>query len=84
MLVAWIIGFVMNLIVFWLWRNSRDTGDGERIPINIILFIILVISTFVPILNIIEGFVFLTFFLVFYSEDDLEFRGPKWMTKEIK
>ena len=82
MLVAWLIGFVINLIIFYLWRHTYD--NGERIPINIIIFILLILSALTPILNIITGTILAVIIMWSYVEDDFEFHGPKWMTKTIK
>ena len=85
MLVAWLIGLFLNFIAFYLWRNSYyDIGDCyERIPINIMLFIALIIQAFIPCLNVIIGLVLLVILGNMYTED-LEFHGPKWMCKSIK
>ena len=82
MLVTWLIGFIINLIVLYLWYHSYE--DEERIPINIILFIILILLGLTPILNLISGIILLALLISFYSEDWLEFHGPKWMNKTIK
>ena len=82
MLIVWLIGFVINLIIFYLWRHTYD--NEERIPINIIIFILLILSALTPILNIITGIILAVIIMWSYVEDDFEFRGPKWMTKEIK
>lgn len=82
MLIVWLIGFVINLIALYLWYNSYE--DEERIPINIVLFIGLVILALLPIINIISGIILIALLISLYSEDWLEFRGPKWMTKTIK
>lgn len=84
MLVAWLIGFIINLIVLYLWKHSYDSYDKERIPVNIIVFIFLVLSAFVPLLNFITGLFLIIVIIVNYAENDLEFHGPKWMTKTIK
>ena len=81
MLIAWFIGFIMNLIALYIWYNSYE--DEERIPINIILFIVLVILAILPIINIISG-ISLVIVLIDFLTNGLEFRGPKWMHKEIK
>lgn len=81
MLVIWFIGFIVNLIALYIWYNSYE--DEERIPINIMLFIGLVIFAILPIINIISG-IGLLVVLIDFLEDELEFRGPKWMHKEIK
>ena len=47
------------------------------------LFIGLVIFAILPIINIISG-IGLLIVLIDFLEDELEFRGPKWMHKEIK
>ena len=81
MLIAWFIGFIMNLIALYIWYNSYE--NEERIPINIMLFVVLVIFAILPIINIISG-IGLLIVLIDFLQDGLEFRGPKWMHKEIK
>lgn len=82
MLIAWFIGFIINLIVLYIWYNTYE--DEERIPINIILFIGFVILAMLPIINIVSGIILLILLIVLYSDGWLEFRGPNWMHKEIK
>ena len=83
MLIAWLIGVFLNLTVLYLWYNGKDY-DGERIPINIIVFILLIILGFTPIVNIVIGVILLVIIFGSYVHDDIEFKGPKWMIKTIK
>ena len=83
MLIVWFIGIIINLMVLYLWYNGKDY-DGERIPINIIVFILLIIFGLIPIVNIIIVVVLIVAIFNSYTNDDIEFKGPKWMTKTLK
>lgn len=48
------------------------------------VFIFWVIGSFVPLLNLIGGIVLIVLFNLCYLDEALEFRGPKWMRKNIK
>lgn len=85
MFTFWLIGLILNLIVVYLWRNSYfyEGGKYERIPVNMISVIIFVVIASIPLLNLAMGLTILISFCCEYT-DDLEFRGPKWLSKTFK
>lgn len=87
MLIAWIIGVILNLILVYIWNLCYiENGEytGCRIPVNILVAILFIVLALVPILNILSAILFAIIFG--FSTDDyyIEWRVPKWMTKEIK
>ena len=81
----WLIGLILNLIVVYLWRNSYfyEGGKYQRIPLNMIVVIIFGVIANIPLLNIAMAITILISFCCAYT-DDLEFRGPKWLSKTFK
>ena len=87
MWIAWFIGVFLNLIAFALWycTTTYESDYTERQPINIILFILLILLSLIPIANIIFGLGWTLWILVSIANDDLEFKFPiNWMNKTIK
>lgn len=80
------IGFILNLLCFFIWRNSVTARSSftERAPINIILFILWVILSLVPFANIIMGIFIFSCQLTDIFIDNVRFTGPKWMNRQIK
>lgn len=87
MWVAWFIGVFLSLIAFALWYCTTTYGSGytERQPINIVLFIAMILLSIIPIANIIFGLGWALWILISIGSDDLEFKFPiNWMNKTIK
>ena len=87
MLIAWFIGVFLSLIAFALWycTTTYESDFTERYPINIVLFIAMILLSLAPIANIIFGLGWALWILVNIGSDDLEFKFPiKWMNKTIK
>ena len=80
------IGFILNLLGFFIWRNSVTARSSftERASINIILFILWVIFSLVPFANIVMGINILACQLIDIAVDNVRFTGPKWMNRQIK
>lgn len=87
MWIAWLIGIFLNLIAFILWycTTTYESDYTERQPINIILFIAMILLSITPIANIIFGLGWAIWILLCIAEDDLQFKWPiNWMNKTIK
>lgn len=87
MWTAWLIGVFLSLIAFILWycTTTYVSDYTERQPINIILFIVIILMSLAPIANIIFGLGWTTWLLVNIGSDDLMFKFPiNWMNKTIK
>lgn len=88
MWAAWLIGVILNAIVFLIWnlcRVSKDRNNFHRVPVNVIIAIIYIALALTPILNI--TFAFIWAFIFFNFADDypsIKWRFPKWMTKKIQ
>ena len=87
MWIAWFIGVFLSLIALALWycTTTYESKYTERQPINIILFIVLILLSISPIANIISGLGLILWILVSIADEDLEFKFPiNWMNKTIK
>lgn len=87
MLIAWIIGIILNLILVYVWNHCYITEyeyANFRIPVNILIAILFIIIALIPILNIISAIIFAMIFGWETDNYDIEWRFPKWMHKEIK
>lgn len=80
------IGFILNLACFFIWRNSVTARSSfkKRAPVNLVVFILWVIFSFVPIAGILLGIIIFSCQLVSILVDDLRFIGPEWMHKNIE
>lgn len=87
MWIAWLIGVFLSLIAFilWYWTTTYESDYTERQPINIILFIVMILLSITPIANIIFGLGWILWILISIGDDDLQFKWPiNWMNKTIK
>lgn len=87
MWIAWFIGVVFSLIAFILWycTTTYESDFTERQPINIILFILLILLSITPIANIIFGLAWMLWILLSIGDNSLQFHWPiNWMNKTIK
>lgn len=88
MLIAWVIGIILNLILVFIWNSCyiKEYGEytGCRIPVNILVAILFIVLTLIPVLNIFSAIFFTIVFVLRTECYCIEWRVPKWMTKEIK
>ena len=79
MIIAWIIGLLLGFLGIWLLKNSRHTKSwrhpkGGEPVLKMGALILLIISTVVPILNIMLGFTVIIWWAIStYCTDDWEF-----------
>ena len=80
------VGFLINLLCFFIWRNSVTARSSfkKRASVNIVVFILWVILSFVPVAGIMLGIIIFSCQLVSILVDDLRFNGPEWMHKQIE
>lgn len=87
MWIVWLIGVFLSLIAFILWycTTTYESDYTERYPINIVLFIAMILLSITPIANIIFGLGWALWILISIGENDLQFKFPiNWMNKTIK
>lgn len=87
MWIAWFIGVFFSLIAFALWycTTTYESDFTERYPINIILFIAMILLSLTPIANIIFGLGWALWILISIGDNNLQFHWPiNWMNKTIK
>lgn len=69
----------------WYCTTTYKSDYTERQPINIILFIVMILLSIIPIANILFGLSWDIWILASIGSGDLEFKFPiNWMNKTIK
>ena len=63
-------------------RNSHEYYDNEPIKFPLIIWILIGISTFIPVVNSIGSIIFIIFAIVNYSEGAIELNDNFWLTQE--
>lgn len=88
MLTVWIIGVILNLILVYIWSRCYVSNNKNeimhRVPVNILVAILFVITALLPFTNFITVIGFFIMFGCSSNYHYMEWRFPKWMTKEIK
>jgi len=81
-LILIIISLIINGIIIYLLRNSHSYYDNEQIKFPLIIWILIGISTFIPIINSLGSIILIVFAICNYSEGDIELNDDFWLTKE--
>ena len=81
-IILFLISLIINGIIVYLLRNSHSYYDNDPIKFPLIIWILIGISTFVPILNSIGSIILIVFAIANYSEGDIEFNDDFWLTQE--
>lgn len=81
-IILFLISLVINGIIVYLLRNSRDYYSNESVKFPLIIWILIGISIFIPVVNSIGSIIFIIITVVGYSEGDIEFNDDFWLTKE--
>lgn len=76
-----LISLIINGIIVYLIRNSHDYRD-RPFKFPLIIWILIGISTFVPILNSIGSLILIVITIGGYCEGDIEFNDDFWLTQE--
>ena len=76
-----LISLCINAILMYLVRNSER--DGKPFKMMILTWIFLLVSTFIPGLNLVVTFVCLILTIMAYADDDLEFKEGFWLSRKI-
>lgn len=63
-------------------RNSHDYYSNKPIKLPLIIWILIGISTCIPVINSIGSIILIVFAIVNYSESDIEFNDDFWLTQE--
>ena len=81
-IILFLISLIINGIIVYLLRNSHSYYDKEQIKFPLIIWILVGISTFIPIINSIGSIILIVFAICNYSEGDIQFNDDFWLTKE--
>ena len=81
--ILFLISLIINGIIAYLLHNS-DNGyvEGEPFKMPLILWILIGISTIIPILNTIASIFYIVFTIRAYADGDVEVNYNFWLTKE--
>lgn len=84
--ILFLISLCINVVIWHLLTNShypKRLGNPERpFKMPLILWILFVVITFVPILNVVFNLVYIILILVNYLDGTLEFEEDFWLAKE--
>ena len=80
-IILFLISLIINGIIVYLVRNSHDYRD-RPFKFPLIIWILVGISTFVPIVNSIGSLVLIIITIAGYSEGDIEFNDDFWLIQE--
>ena len=80
-IILFLISLIINGIIIYLLRNSHDYRD-KPIKFPLIIWLLIGISTFIPVVNSIGSIILIIFAIVAYSEGDIEFNDDFWLTQE--
>ena len=81
-IVLFLISLIINGIIIYLLRNSHDYYDNKPIKLPLIIWILIGISTCIPVINSIGSIILIVFAITNYSEGDIEFNDDFWLTQE--
>ena len=81
--ILFLISLIINGIIAYLLHNSHNGYvEGEPFKIPLILWILIGISTIIPVLNTIASIVYIVFTIRAYADGDVEVNDNFWLTKE--
>lgn len=81
-IILFLISLIIDGIIVYLLRNSHDYYDNKTIKFPLIIWILIGISIFIPIINSIGSIILIVFAICNYSEGDIELNDDFWLTKE--
>ena len=81
-IILFLISLIINGIIVYLFRNSHDYYDNKPLKLPLIIWILIGISTFVPIVNSIGSLILIIIAITGYCEGDIEFNDDFWLTQE--
>lgn len=84
--ILFLISLVLKAIIWYLLTNSHfpKTRENPEIPFKmpLILWILFVLITFIPAINVVSDLIYIILIFVNYLEGDLEFNEDFWLAKE--
>ena len=82
-IVLLLISLIINGILFYVIRNSHwSYGKRETFKLPLILWILIGISTIIPVVNTVTTIIYIIATWMSYANCDLETNDDFWLTKE--
>ena len=82
-LILFLISLIINGIIAYLLHNSHNGyEEGDLFKMPLILWILIGISTIIPVLNTIASIFYIVFTIRAYADGDVELNDNFWLTKE--
>lgn len=81
--ILFLISLIINGIIAYLLHNSHNGyGKGGPFKMPLIFWILIGISTIIPVLNTIASIFYIVFTIRAYADGDVEVNDNFWLTKE--
>lgn len=84
--ILFLISVIVNLVITYILHNSqwdKYSIKGESLKFPLIVWILLWIPTFIPILNVVGSFIYIILACLSYSSGDICLKKNFWLAKEI-
>lgn len=81
-IILFTISITITCIALYLVKNSHFYRDEEPVKLPLGLWILLILITFIPVINIIICIIGIAFLFNLYEERDLEFNEGFWLMKK--
>lgn len=81
-IILFTISITITCIALYLVKNSHFYRDEESVKLPLGLWILLILITFIPVINIIICIIGIAFLFNLYEERDLEFNEGFWLMKK--
>ena len=81
-IILFIISLTVASIALYLVKNSHFYRDDESIKLPLGLWILILLATLIPVLNIILCILGVFFLFTLYQEEELEFNEDFWLLKK--
>lgn len=79
-LITILISLCVNIILAYLLHNS-NTYKGDPFKLPLIIWLLFIISTFIPIINIVVSGVNVVITIMAYANSDIKLMDTCWLTK---
>lgn len=82
-IILFLISLIINGIIAYLLHNSHNGyGKGEPFKMPLVFWILIGISTVIPVLNTLASVFYIAFTIRAYADGDVEVNDDFWLAKE--